>query len=156
MSPQRPRSLEEVVREVRLAARDTGALEEIPSRPGPADADGTPLRPGIQRVTLLFAFIDEPSMPVLLPRLHAVAPHIKAVVDHERTSGLVVGYRYDLVDRAYEAHHGFHLHGHGGPSTPHRQGCHLVPSPQPAPELGFDDAVYQLIEECWAHRVGRG
>ena len=67
-------------------------------------------------------------------------------------TGEVVGYRYDLTDRACDAHFGYHFHSHGGPAFAHIQGCHRKPRVQVHPMVTLGEVANDRIRECFEHR----
>jgi hypothetical protein len=146
----------QVVRDLRGAAFDTYFLEEI-DPPGDKDDESTPLGSGANRYRLYFRIIDEETTPREHPHTGPdVAPYLLVLVDVEPDTGNIVGYRYDLIDRAYQAHFGYHLHSEGGPPVSHKQGCHVPDGRQSHPPVALQDVVHELIAECFAHRLGRG
>ena len=136
----------------RLGAEATQFLEEIDPPAGGGRDPVNPLILGADRYRLFFRIVGEETMTPQVPPSRRLAPLIRAQVDIVPGTGGIVGYRYDLIDPAYDAHYGYHLHGHGGPAFAHIQGCHRAPRVQAHPIVTFGEVVNDLIRECFEHR----
>jgi hypothetical protein len=145
----------QVIGDIRLGAQQSGYLEEIDAPQDDADDQTTELPSGAVRYRLYFRIIDEEDVPKERPPLGAdVAPLIYVLVDVDPTNGQILSYRYDLVDRAYNCHDGFHLHSHGGPPVAHRQGCTVKGHWEKHREVTFnDEVIFDLVELCFGHRM---
>lgn len=104
-------------------------------------------------IDLQFVFRDPEGLRLMQsPTTRGPGEPLLMIEERLIPSGEIVAYNYDVVFPEWDAHFGYHLHGHRGPAVPHIQGFGVQGAwaEQPGPiDLELHDLFWELTSKAF-------